>query len=206
MYAPFEVHVSIVSNPVRNLKRSVHLAHDGMPLHHIPHFHLGQFGHDPMFDLYVMLPALYDRKLKREKGRLYNHVPEEIRAKFMDWCFLPAVEEVIGNNESQSWDFSYDVSKAKSTAAGQEGNKYPKKPNRFRQDLRVDLDSKDIPSVWRNCERRLIREIKRRELQAFEGFQFFIDSKGYKHRMKTDEFPKLMTIYKEKVRLKFVYR
>ena len=88
--------ISIISNPMKNLKRSVHLAHQGAPLHHIPHFHLGHFGHDPKFDLYVMLPALYDKKMKREKGNLHNHVPEDIRAEFMNTCFLPAVEEAMG--------------------------------------------------------------------------------------------------------------
>jgi len=39
--------ISIIANPMKNLKRSVHLIHNGIPLHWIPHFHLGEFGHDP---------------------------------------------------------------------------------------------------------------------------------------------------------------
>ena len=195
--------ISIISNPMKNLKHSVHLAHQGAPLHHIPHFHLGHFGHDPKFDLYVMLPALYDKKIKREKGKLHNHVPEDIRAEFMDTCFLPAVEEVMGRTEGQSWDYKYDVAKAKSTAAAKEGNMYHKQPKAFRQETPKDLDAKYIDLVWHNCERRLMREMRRGgKLEAFEGFQFFINSKGHKHRTKTDEFSKLMTIYKRKVRVR----
>lgn len=193
--------ISIISNPIRNLKKSVHMAHQGAPLHHIPHFHLGQFGHDPKFDLYIMLPALYDKKIKREKSNLHNHVPEDIRAAFMDICFLPAVEEVIGKNEGQSWDFSYEISKAKSTAAAKEGNLYHKKPNGFRQETFKDLDPKYIDMVWRNCEQRLKREMRRGgKLRVFKGFQFFINSKGHKHRTKADEFSKLMMVYKDKVK------
>jgi hypothetical protein len=192
--------ITIISNPIRNLKRNVHLAHQGAPLHHIPHFHLGQFGHDPKFDLYIMLPALYQKTMKRERGNLHNHVPENIRAAFMNTCFLPAVEEVTGYNDSQSWDFRYDVSKAKSTAAAREGNMYQTKLGGFRQEIPMDLDAAYIEPVWRNCEWRLKREMRRGgKLRAFMGFQFFINSKGHKHRVKTDEFSKLMMIYKDKV-------
>src|SRR5579859_2286692 len=47
------VAISIVANPTKNLKRSIHLIHNEIPLHWIPHFHLGQFRHDPMFDLFI---------------------------------------------------------------------------------------------------------------------------------------------------------
>ena len=47
------VGISIVANRMKNLTRDVHLIHDGIPLHWIPHFHLGQFRHDPMFDLFI---------------------------------------------------------------------------------------------------------------------------------------------------------
>jgi hypothetical protein len=182
--------ISIMSNPIRNLKRSVHLEHKGAPLHHIPHFHLGQFGHDPKFDLYMMLPMLYHKGTKHRKGNPHNHVSEDIRAAFMDDCFLPAVEDVIGYNESQSWDFSYDVSKAKSTAARSEGNRvHHKRRSGFRQEIHMDLDAEHIHLVWRNRERRLRAGIRRAgKLRAFRGYQFFINSKGYKHRMKTGEF------------------
>jgi hypothetical protein len=40
---------------------------------------------------------------------------------------------------------------------------------------------------------------KRWETKEVPGITIFIDSKGYKHRMKTDKFSKLMTIYKDKV-------
>ena len=136
--------ISIVSNPIRNLKESVHLAHQGAPLHHIPHFHLDHFGHDSKFDLYVMLPALYDKKRKRERGNLHNHVSKEIRVEFMNTCFLPAIEEVIDNNDDQSWDLRYDMSKIKSTAAARESNMYHKKSSEFHQEISKNLDLKYI--------------------------------------------------------------
>jgi hypothetical protein len=84
---------------------------------------------------------------------------------------------------------------------GERGNKYRDKSSGFHQEIHVDLDPKDIGSVWRNCEQRLDTEIRRGgRLCAFMRFQFFINSKGYKHRMRADEFSKLMMIYKDKVR------
>jgi hypothetical protein len=194
--------ISVISSPIRNLKQRVHLAHQGAPLHHIPHFDLSQFGHDPKFDLYVMLPALYNEELKRRRGKLYNHVPEDIRAVFMNMCFLPALEEVIGHHEGQSWDFSYDILKAKSNAAAREGNKFRRKPSGFRQEIYVDLGSEHIKSVWHCCRRRLRIEMRRGgKLGAFLGFQFFVNSKGHKHRVKADEFSELIMVYKEKVKM-----
>jgi hypothetical protein len=67
-----------------------------------------------------MLPALYDKTVKRSKRNQYNHVAEDIRMDFMNKCFLSAVEGVIGCNDGQSWDFRYDMSKAKAMAAGRE--------------------------------------------------------------------------------------
>jgi hypothetical protein len=48
--------ISVVTSEVRNLKGSVHICHEGEPLHWIPHFHVGKFGHDPGFDLFILLP------------------------------------------------------------------------------------------------------------------------------------------------------
>jgi hypothetical protein len=100
------------------------LIHNGAPLHWIPHFHIGQFGHDPMFDLFIFLPSLYNKDLKRRKNNLFNHVDERLRAGFMDQCLLPAIREVMKPNESQSWDFAYVLSSAKSQAIGLEGHRH----------------------------------------------------------------------------------
>jgi hypothetical protein len=191
------IEISIISNPMKNLRKNVHIIHDGTPLHWIPHFYLGQFGHDPAFELFVFLPALYDRNLKRRKNNLFNHVDEEVRAGFMDKCLLPAIREVVTPNESQSWDFAYVVSQAKSQAIGIEGNQYKEREGGFTQQ---HLDKEDIATVWNICRRRLQRAIHQNgTLKAFRGFQFFINSKGYKHRTHTSGFSELMKVYKEKV-------
>ena len=192
--------VSIVANPMKNLKKSVHLIHNGVPLHWIPHFHVGQFGHDPMFDLFMFLPALYNKELKRRKNNLFNHVDEKLRAEFMDKCLLPAIREVVTPNESQSWDFTYVVSLAKSQVIEMEGNQYQHQKEGFRQQMKFDLDGDDIMTVWNKCDVRLRRAIRGNgRLKAFKGFQFFINSKGYKHRTHTKGFSELMRVYKEKV-------
>jgi len=194
------ISLSIVSNPAKNLKKSVHIIHKGIPLHWIPHFHLGQFGHDPQFDLYMFLPALFNKNRRRLKNNLFNHVSEELRAEFMDKCLLPAIREVITPNESQSWDFAYVVSQAKSRAIGVEGNKHKSQKGGFTQPIKFDIDEKDIAAVWNICNYRLRRTMRGNGmLKAFEGFQFFINSKGYKHRTHASGFSELMMVYKEKV-------
>jgi hypothetical protein len=189
-----------VANPMKNLKRDVHLIHDGIPLHWIPHFHLGQFGHDPMFDLFMFLPGLYNKEVKRWKNNLFNHVDEKLRAEFMDKCLLPAIREVVSPNESQSWDFAYVVSQTKSQAVGVEGNQHKWHKESFNQQIKFDLDGDYIRGVWNNCNIRLRRAIHGNGmLKVFKGFQFFINSKGYKHRTHSRGFAELMTVYKEKV-------
>jgi len=113
---------------------------------------------------------------------------------------LPAIREVITLNESQSWDFVYVVSLAKSQAIGLEGKQYKCQKEGFRQQIRFDLNGNDISNVWNIYNIRLKREMHRNgRLKAFKGFQFFINSKGYKHRTHTQGFSELMKIYKEKV-------
>jgi hypothetical protein len=197
------ISISIISSPMKNLKNSVHIIHNGAPLHWIPHLHFGRFGHDPQFNLFIFLPALYNKDLKRRKNNLFNHVSEELRAEFMDQCFLPAIREVVTPNESQSWDFSYAVTQAKSQAIGLEGNKHKaQKDGSFTQQNTFDLDEEYIAAVWNICNYRLKRAMRGNGiLKAFKGFQFFIDSKGYKHRTHASGFSELMTIYKEKVKV-----
>jgi len=196
------LNVCVTSNPHKNLNGSVHLVHRGIPIHHIPHFYLGSFGHDPKYELFVLLPELHNPKLKRTKANFHNHIPHQIHSEFMKKCFLPAVKEVLSPNEAQSWDFSYEVIKAKSTAASKEGNRYRNKAKSFHQEIRSNLDRKYIKDVWRICEQHLKREIRREQvLKAFRGFQFFINAKGYKHRLMANQFSDLMQLYKDEVRL-----
>src|SRR5579859_412996 len=177
------VAISIVANPTNNLKRRVRLIHNEILLHWIPHFHLGQFGHDPMFDLFLFLPGLYDKEVKRQKNNLFNHVGEKLRAEFMDECLLPAIREVVSPNESQSWDFAYVVSQAKSQAVGMEGNGDKCQKQSLNQQIKFDLDGDYIRAVWNICNIQLRRAIHGNGMwKIFKGFQFFINSKGYKHR------------------------
>lgn len=194
------ISISVIANPMKNLKKSVHVTHNGVPLHRIPHFHLGEFGHDPTFDLYMFLPAMYNRNRKRRNNQVFNHVSEELRAMFMNECLLPAIREVMDSNRSQGWDFAYEMSKVKSTATRVEGNQYKDRRERFGQPVAFDLDHKDIRAVWKICKSRLRRGMRQDgRLRAFQGFQFFINSKGHKHRMTTNGFSELMKIYREKV-------
>jgi hypothetical protein len=143
--------ISIDANPMKNLKYSVHVYHRGVPLHLIPHFHFGQFGHDPQFNLFVLLPALYQPDAKHTRDNLHNHVAEVVRKKFMDDCLLPAIRSVITDNEGQDWDFNYATSKAKAMAARQEGSVYRDKRTGFKQEIRYELGAEHIPAVWARC-------------------------------------------------------
>jgi hypothetical protein len=153
-----------------------------------------------MFDLFMFLPSSYDKDVKRRKNNLFNHVEEKLRAEFMDECLLPAIREVVNPNESQSWDFAYVVSQTKSQAVGLEGNRHKRQRESFNQQIKFDLDGDDIGAVWNKCKVRLKRALRGNGmLKAFKGFQFFINSKGYKHRTHARGFSELMSVYKEKV-------
>ena len=118
----------------------------------------------------------------------------------MNQCLLPAIGDVVDLNESQSWDFDYALSQAKSIAGSVEGIPYKRRQGHFRGGRTYDIDAKDIPAVWNNCDLRLRRAMRGNvRLRAFRGFQFFINSKGHKHRTYTNGFPELMRVYKEKV-------
>src|SRR5579859_765877 len=165
--------LSILANPNKNLRQSVHISHKGIPLHWIPHFHLGRFGDDLQFNLFIFLPVLYNKDQKRRKNNLFNRVTEEVRAEFMDKCLLPAVRDVVTPNEGQSWDFSYVLSQVKWNAGSVEGIQYKRQSDSFKGGRTYDIDAKDIPAVWNNCHLRLRRAMHGNVwLRAFRGFQF----------------------------------
>ena len=192
--------ISIVPLPTKNLQSDVHIIHNGVPLHWIPHFHFGRFGHDPTFDLFIFLPALYNKRFGRRKNNFFNHVTEDIVAEFMNKCFLPAVKEVLSEGEAQEWDFDYELNKAKSNAVGLEGHIHSSDRDRFRQQLHFNLDGDHVAPVWKICRRRLSKAMSRNYLlKAFEGFQFFIDAKNFKYRTGSPELPGLIQAYESKV-------
>ena len=141
------IKISIVSNLIRNLKVSVHLTYQRMSLYHISHFHLNHFRHDLKFDLYIILSTFYNKKIKWERENLYNHILKKIRVEFMNIYFLSTIEEVIDNNDDQSWDFRYNISKIKSIIIIRENNIYHKKSSEFHQEIYKNLDSKYIDLI-----------------------------------------------------------
>ena len=84
-----------------------------MLLYYISHFHLNHFEYDFKFNLYIILSTFYNKKIKWERGNLYNYISKKIRVKFINTYFLSMIEKVIDNNDDQSWDFRYDISKTK---------------------------------------------------------------------------------------------
>lgn len=192
--------ISIIANPLKNLKSSVHIEHNGVQLHEIPHFHLGRFGNDLGFDLFVFLPALLQRRSKRQRSNLFNRVPKTVRAEFMNKCLLPAIRETLNPTERQSWDFAYELVEAKVNAHRLEGRRLRGKNRRSNKYIYNDLDSRHIQRVWDLCNCKLQMEMRRNSsLKAFKGFQFFVNSKAHKHRTCTDEFQDLMKIFEKKV-------
>jgi hypothetical protein len=92
------------------------------------------------------------------------------------------------------------LSKAKSQAVGLEGHQHKRQKVSFNQQMTFDLDGDSIKAVWDECNILLRRAIRANgRLKVFRGFQFFINSKGYKHRTHTEGFSELMSVYKEKV-------
>lgn len=200
--------VSLFANQAKNLKKSVHLLHQNIPLHHIPHFHLGAFGHDIEWDLFVFLPSLYDKDIKRRRNNLHNHVKEDFRQAFIDKCLLPAVQAYLTPNEFQPWPTSYEMEKAKARAPGLEGVKFKGTRAGSTQKRTQHLDAKYISKVSARCNSLLARAIRLGDesLVPFKGLQFFINSKGHKDRTHNDletgagGFAELMNTFKEKVR------
>jgi len=207
--------LSLTSNPARNFKASLHLAHRGRPLHHIPHFFLGSFGHDPPFNLFLFLPNLF-RNVKRTRRHLHNHVPEHLRRDFMDLCLLPALRKTLSSKERQSLPSYYYAAKAKSQASAVEGNRYAN-TKRTMQEISFDLDPRHFDKVWRLCVESLNNKISEAEAEerseseedssgidganmlAFKGFQLFVDSKGHKDRVSSSSFYQLASVFKKKV-------
>ena len=65
----------------------------------------------------------------------------------MNIYFLSTIEEVIDNNDDQSWDFRYNISKIKSIIIIRENNIYHKKSSEFHQEIYKNLNLKYIDLI-----------------------------------------------------------
>ena len=65
----------------------------------------------------------------------------------MNIYFLSMIEEVIDNNDNQSWDFRYNISKIKSIAIIRKNNIYHKKSSEFHQEIHKNLNLKYIDLI-----------------------------------------------------------
>jgi hypothetical protein len=195
------IDVAVVWSPWRNLQSSVHIAYKGIALHRIPHFFLGRFGRELIFDLYIFAPKAYDRDAKIRNGVIPNLLQEETIAEFMDKWFLKAAHECIPAAQANRWPSTYEIQKAKSTAAGIEGRMYRRPRFTKHMELTVPLLPEFIPRVWKKCEWYLRREIRgsNPKLVILDTFQLFINSKGTKDRLFTDSIPRVLVLYKDKV-------
>jgi hypothetical protein len=142
-----KIMISIVANPIKNLKKSIHIIHNKTPLHLIPHFHLDHFEHDIKFDLFIFLPALYNKNMKRRKNNLFNHVSEELRAEFMNKYLLSTIQDILTSNKKQSWDFSYMLYQTKSNTVGLKRVQYKSERESLRQYMLFNLDNKNIETI-----------------------------------------------------------
>jgi len=193
------VNVCLTPAPYKNLHANIHLTYKRIPIHYIPHIYVGSSGIDPKYDIFILLPDLYNREVKRTKGNLHNHVSDAVHKVFLEKCFLPAVSKILGPNEAQSWKLSYDVIQANSTAAAKEGNKYSRGFSRLRrQEIRCDLDKKHLAAIWAECHKEMVRQHKDFN-QPFHDYKIFINAKGYKHSLCAADFPELMQVYKAEV-------
>jgi len=195
------------SNPAKNLNSTVHLSHQNHPVHHIPQFFIGTLGDSPEYQLYMLLPRLFKKNVRRTKGNLHNHVPERVIELFMDTCFLPAVQETLPPRESQAWHFSFALVKANSKASIKEGNAYKIPGGRVGQQISYRLAKEHIPKVWKKCQRYLRTFIEQDpEYAVFKGYQFFVTGKNFKDLLHAENWPQLMKTCRKEVQPIFLYQ
>jgi hypothetical protein len=59
-----KIMISIMINPMKNLKKNNHIIHDKTSLHLISHFHFNHFKYNIKFDLFIFLSILYNKNMK----------------------------------------------------------------------------------------------------------------------------------------------
>ena len=154
------IDISMVWSPWKNLGSSIHITHQGVPLHRIPHLFLGRFGHDLDFDLCLFAPAAYNKDRKRKRETPANWLSEMVMASFMNRCLLKAVHDCIPATCANQWPTRYEIQKAKSTAPAMEGRLYDRRRHTRHMNLTVPLVEQYISPVWDKCLDYLMQEIR----------------------------------------------
>jgi hypothetical protein len=195
------IDIFVVWSAWRNLDSSVHITHQGVPIHRIPHLCLGRFGYPLHFDLYLLAPKAYDPDAKVKKGVIPNRLSEATMKAFMDDCFLKAIHKVLPSAQRNKWPTRYEIQKMKSTASATEGRLYNQPQEPRHAGLPITLAKQYIDPVWTKCIKLLRKEIRESnpDLLVLDGFQLFICSKNTKDIFFADNFRELKSIYKNEV-------
>jgi hypothetical protein len=183
----------------RNFDANIHLFMDigaqKVPVHHVNHFLLGQFGSlstKQSFDLYLFLPALYDKK---SKG---NGVSDRLKNTFISECLIPAAREILPDFILQQFGMSMGEVKMDVEAPIYESQ--TSGPAGHRLGGEVNIPEEYLKELWEKTLRR-IRRGRNPDLEMFEGCRLFWNFKGLKYCLNAKNSRELKETLEDKVRL-----
>ncbi|PON20614.1 hypothetical protein TGAM01_v210488 [Trichoderma gamsii] len=96
------LYVSYLAPMSRNMQRSVHVFHQGKPLHAIPHLRLGSGHQNPRFSVYVFFPGISHVR------RTTSYLTNDERRMWIDRLLLPAIRHICPHDVIQHHPRSFD--------------------------------------------------------------------------------------------------
>ncbi|KID81132.1 hypothetical protein MGU_11489 [Metarhizium guizhouense ARSEF 977] len=101
------LYVSYFPQVSRNIHSSVHVYHQGKPLHSIPHLRLGSGRQSPQFGVYVFFPGI------THANRTTSYLTNDERRLWIDKLLLPAIRSLCPLDVIQHHPRSYDDAESK---------------------------------------------------------------------------------------------
>lgn len=141
----------------------------------VPHFHLGKLSGPLNVDVFVFLPALY------EKDRSTNFPTQDQLARFFDNIFLPSVYANASPGYLQHLPASYADAKAKSLASDSEKRSSARSFRSSRiQLLHYHLPTELLDDIWNG----VLTRIELPGSQHFRDVRLFLNAKNMKMETK----------------------
>ena len=172
----------------RNFDANIHLFMDiddiPVRINEINHFLLGEFGNisGRTCQLFLFLPGLY------KPGSKGNGVRDQLKDAFISRCFIPAIEEVFGEEslgEFLKEQFGKGMREIKTDceAPTREGQIYGSAGNRLAGD--VHIRQRYLARLWEVCILRLndLLDDGDEDLIPFKDCRLFWSFKGFKYAL-----------------------
>lgn len=169
------LYISYLAPASRNMQASVHVFHQGKPLHIIPHLRLGSGRQSPQFSVYIFFPEISHVR------RTTSYLTNDERRKWIDKLLLPAIRHCCPQDVVQHHPRSFDDVESKAYSRRREACS-----SMVHNDIDMHhyLPEENLEAIWTHVS----QSAEASDLEMFRGMFIVLSAKNIKLEAKSPTF------------------